>query len=178
MITKERLEHLQKNGATVWQIKNNGEFNIAIPIKLDKVSIKYSKEGIEVKSDVYMLFKVAEAYNQIYFIKYDELTESEQDAEFINKYQGITRTETLSLPSWEEITTNDKYNYYGTSYFEFGDGYRLIVKLPSEDDDCEFIGIDVNGNCELYHWEEATKENYTEACRLAKKLFLGENAND
>ena len=150
MIEKERLEELIKQGATIWK----KEPGCVREIKAEHIPTFWCE------------------YRWDFYCKY--FFETKEDAEFALKYQNITRTETLSLPTWEEVTINDKYNYYGISYFEFGDGYRLFVKLPSEDNDCEFVGIDVNKNCELYHWEEATKENYLEACELCKKIFFGE----
>lgn len=165
MITKERLEELIKQGATIYEAK----YHDTTPVDLSKrevrcISSRYNVVAFEPKPNERWL-------NHKYF---DKLFETKEEAEWYLEFGNIERVERLNLPTWEEIITNNKYNYYGTSYFEFGDDYRLIVKLPNEDDDCEFIGIDINGNCELYNWEEATKENYIEACKMAKKLFLGE----
>lgn len=161
MISKERFEELlnddeQKFYYITTIVDNNSN-----------VLRKEIKEYKNLKEFAYLILSTIDSIEENSF-------ETKLDAEFALRYKQIPKIEYLDLPTFEEITTNDKYNYYGTSYFEFGDGYRLIVKLPSEDDDCEFIGIDVNGNCELYHWEEATKENYLEACRIARKLWLGE----
>lgn len=167
MITKERLEELKKDGAIVWQIKNNEEFNIALPIKLNYVTIKYLEEGIEVKSDVYMLFKISEAYDRIYFIRYDELTEDEEEANFINRYQGITRTETLNLPTWEEIQKRFENNN------KFGG--HLIVEF----DDVQFMVFIGNYSKKFIKLtnqprKSLTKENYLKACEKCRKLFLRE----
>jgi len=169
MITKTRLEELIKQKAVIFYILNNSVALLRLNNSYGISTEEYNREH-NCKPQFYHFY--SGVFQNI--CDADKIFETKEDADFALKYQNITRTETLSLPTWEEITTNDEYNYYGTSYFEFGAGYRLIVKLPSEDDDCEFIGIDVNGNTELYDWEEATKENYLEACRLAKKLFLGE----
>lgn len=165
MITKERLDELKKEGAIVWQIKNNGEFNIALPIKLNYVTIKYLEEGIEVKSDVYMLFKISEAYDRIYFIRYDELTEDEEEANFINRYQGITRTETLSLPTFEEFC---KYEYVD---FLTSKGKHCWLEICLESPTSRFRMAE--GSMFTHIWE-LTKENYIKACEICRKLFLGE----
>ena len=169
MISRERFEELKKETQIVFYILNN---SVSI-LRLDETYGISTEEYNKTHNCKPQLFH---NYNGIFqnICDVEKLFETKEEAEFALKFKRIPKVEYLDLPTFEEITTNDKYNYYGTSYFEFGDGYRLIVKLPSEDDDCEFIGVDVNGNCELYNWEEATKENYIEACRIAKKLFLGE----
>ena len=165
MISRERFEELinddeQKIYYITTIVNESGALDLSSTNRV-------IKEYKNLKEFVYLIMSSIDNFEE-------NLFDNKLDAQFALELSNIKKEEKLALPTFEEITTNDKYNYYGTSDFEFGDGYRLIVKLPSEDDDCEFIGIDVNGNCELYHWEEATKENYFEACKIARELWLGE----
>lgn len=170
MITKSRLEELISKGATIWSKTFTEE--VYLNSRCFLIPITETNEIGKEEITNYMLSVYEdETHTNKYLIT--ELEEDVKKCKWSLKYQHIPRTEELNLPMWEEFITEDKYNYYGTSYFAF-DNYRLIAKLPDEDDDCEFIGIDVDGNTELYHWEEATEENYIKACDLCVKLFKGE----
>lgn len=169
MITKERLQQLIEQGATIYGISKKpfiaGYSSIleVNPINLSIIQFNDKENKIE-DYDTTTLCTIT--YNL------EDLFETELDAKW-DLEMTATRTETLKMPTWEDMTTeNNEYNYYGSSdihYFCF-DNYRLIVCLK---EDCEYISIDVCRNTELYHWEEATKENYTEACKLCLKLFKG-----
>ncbi len=163
MITKERLQQLIEQGATIWAVNFYNK-------DIEKLELNSNLDAVN--AGEFMKYDIKQYY--YFHYSFENLFETKEDAEFALRFKRIQKPpEFLDLPTWEEFITNDKYNYYGSSYFSF-DNYRLIVKLPSEDDDCEFIGIDVDGNTEIYHWEEATKENYLEACEICRKLWLGE----
>lgn len=88
------------------------------------------------------------------------------EKEFKTRYQNITRTETLSLPTWEEFCKAPNLEFYGAKhnhYNLFSDLNWLWLKQV----------VDEDWSFDLY-LERATKENYIEACKLVKKLFLGE----
>lgn len=154
MISREKLEELVKNNGKIYHILEfNGEYVV-------------EKSRIVDFNVIDFLYSILNSSEDIWF-------ETKEDAEFTLKYKNITQVKSISLPTWEEITTDEKYKHFGKSCFEFND-YRLIVSLRDENHDFEYIGIDVNGNCELYNWDEATKENYIKACEICKKLFLGE----
>ena len=165
MIEKSRLEELIKQGATIYEAKY-GKVN---PIDLAKQKVRFISEKMNM---IDFEPSTEEKYlNHKYFHR---LFETRKQAEWALKYQRIPRTEYLDLPTWEELITDDKYKYhYGLSFFDF-DNYRLIACIPTEDDNTEFIGIDVDRNTELYHWDKATEENYEKACDLCVKLFKGE----
>jgi len=92
-----------------------------------------------------------------------DLFETEEEAEWALEFGNITREEKLSLPSWEEIKKGRATFFSDVNHLgfitpldiivinEYDDGSKTLLKTP------------------------LTKENYIEACRLAKKLFLGEN---
>ena len=151
MITKNRLEELIKEGATIYNVDYNS--NSVEPINLLFTTIDGNTRHIKGEED-------------------GTIFETRKQAEWALKYHA-TRIEYLDLPTWEEFITEDKYNCYGILIFIFNN-YRLIAKLPDEDNDTEFIGIE-GGNTELYHWDKATEENYIKACNLCVKLFKGES---
>lgn len=89
---------------------------------------------------------------------------TEEEAEFSLKYQNITRTETLSLPTWEEIQKTHGIVFFRNEC-EFMLQYQPISKK---------IAVYERNNRGDYYLEEATKENYLQACEICRKLFLGE----
>ena len=101
-----------------------------------------------------------------YLYDLEDLFESEEEAEWYLEFGNIERTEKLTLPTWEEVQNDLEKR---------PDGDYVIV----DNDKVTFIyyksnGFEVISNCDNYHYFGSTKENYIEACRLAKKLFLGE----
>jgi hypothetical protein len=145
MITKERLEELIEQEATIYFIYNNN---------VDE------KEGVY-KDD----FILSETYVSIYWntrshqIKYEYLFETKEDAEWYREFGCIERTERLELPTWEESKECDTICCFGDvafDYFVHDNTYGLYQ-------DCRKL-LDL----------EATKENYTLACRKCVELFLGE----
>ena len=97
-----------------------------------------------------------------------KLAEKEREAEWHKEFGSIERTERLELPTWEEISRDLKDVPAGTYVIkEFDDVSLEYIKYNEV-----FIGI-YKGDYEWKEWE-ATKENYTLACRKAKELFLGE----
>ena len=81
------------------------------------------------------------------------------------EFGNITRTETLKLPTWEEIDAGYELEFGNSCLEVYKTGNRILVKT---DKDCY---------SDLYAYifdEPATKENYLEACELCRKLFLGE----
>ena len=94
---------------------------------------------------------------------------TQEEAEFALRYQNITRTEKLSLPTWEElkgkIGEGKAYKiYFNDAQFLFVSSF--IIEVGKYDTNGEQI--------EQYFCEGTHKENYLEACELCRKLFLGE----
>lgn len=161
MITRERLQELIKNNARIFYIINNSQICI---LKLDNsygISVDEYNKANNCKP---MLYHSGYVYQDI--CEAEKCFESKEDAEWWLQYGNITRTETLSLPSWEEAKEK-----MGSVMFYIKTGNILFG--VSDDRTRIFIQSD-----ETLFDKPLTKENYTEACRLAKKLFLGENAND
>ena len=157
MITKERLEELIEQGATIWGVTDY-TYHSSKPYK----RIEYWDLGhmsTFYKNNIDEFFE--NNWNSEFF-------ETKEEAEWHLKFSNITRTETVSLPSWEELNNDLK---------DCPDGEYVIV----DDDKVTFTYHKLKEKSKLTIIEsldaiefDATKENYIKACELAKKLFLGE----
>lgn len=100
----------------------------------------------------------------------EDLFETKEEADWENEFGNITRTETLRLPNWEEFQNIlrkkgrvDIY-FYDTNKQQHALWITMVqICVVDFFSDGSYGGTD----------EPLTKENYTEACRLCKKLFLG-----
>lgn len=163
MISKERLKELINQKAIIYFVYHG---------YVDWKEGKYKND-----------FILCEDYVSIYWttrshqIKYEELFETREDAEWYNEFGNIHRVEKLSLPTWEEFNKIEFYTKTARVIFE-----KTIESYPihpdiEEEQDYEFIQIwelTFDGGDILHYHELATKENYLDACRICKDLFLGE----
>ena len=165
MIIKERLEELIEQGATIYSTdtKMYGLVKwLELENKLER--LEFNKDG-EVK-----LFIIDNGWWHWFNLK--DLYEDLEDVKWHKEFGCIERTERLELPTWEEISSDLKDVPAGTYVIkEFDDVSLEYIKYNEA-----FIGI-YKGDYEWKEWE-ATKENYTLACRKAKELFLKGNVND
>ena len=156
MIEKERLEELIEQGATIYEVKYNNINPVSLANKIRDVYYKNGVIAVEPRPD--------EKYLHHKYFK--RLFETKEDAEFALEFQNITRTETLNLPTWEELNIIDEikiYGEYGKRYIVQVDEYDISIYAS---DGYDFI---------LYKRFERTKKNYIKACTIARKLFLGES---
>ena len=100
----------------------------------------------------------------------EDLFETKEEAEFSLEFQNITRTETLNLPTWEEL--GRKVYTIPNMFWQIAKCSEFILFLQI-DKTLNNSQIILRGNDDTYNWG-LTKENYLEACKIAKKLFLGE----
>lgn len=154
MITKERLEELIQQEATIYNVssmKYVGERKLNNLVWIDENNLCFDKSD----------------YPEIAFL--DKLFETKEEAEWYLEFGNITRVEKLTLPTWEYWQKVSKYGMYAMSFFDKENHYCELQIL-------ETIKVVKWGYGRTVEFENsATKENYTEACRLCKKLFLGEN---
>ena len=171
MITKERLEELIKQGATVYVPDNVWQ-------TIDEIHLErkcYISENGKLCNDKITYEDLPNA-TAMYSIPLEDLFETEEDAEFALKYKRIPRTEYLDLPTWEEFCELDDMFIFYYNEKEYCVDITNDETLESECIEITCHDIDAFGECYSYSIfiEEATKENYIKACRLVKKLFLGE----
>ena len=167
MITKERLEELIEKGATIYLLNDF----YSMEIRFDNVDIR---KGYKIINND-LVFGVN---NPTRIQELDNLYETREEAEWNLKFGNITRTESLSLPSWEEFCDCKYSNEF--TFFANGFEYNLFATVRNKEfgePDTLIIGTnDLKMACgydEIFE-KAYTKENYIKACELAKKLFLGE----
>ena len=164
MISKERLQELIKQGATIYAVNS---------YKKDVEEWELNCNLDAVNAGEFMKYDTEQWFYHHY--SFDNLFETKEDAEWQLEFGNIQRTETLSLPTWEEFCELDDMFIFYYNEKEYCVG-RTNETLESECIGITCHDIDAFGECYSYSIfiEEATKENYIKACRLVKKLFLGE----
>ena len=149
-ITKERLDELIKEGATVYSLDKQVKYPIPIFLK--------DGENVVVNDN--------ELVNSVRVIdKIENLYETQKEAKWHLKYHA-TRIEELNLPYWTDIVRHKDDDVYKIASFRTKNGnkYNLLFK---------------KGDLSLWNVREsrviwvylATEENYTKLCDLCVKLF-------
>lgn len=169
MITKEQFYSIQFN---------KGKFYFVNWHKNEVVEQDYLKATLFCDIDNEVVHFRNNDNELIWKIKLDNLFETKEDAEWELEFSNITRTETLSLPTWEEFCGCKCSNEF--TFFANGFEYNLFATVRNKEcgePDTLIIGINnlkmACGYDEIFE-KPLTKETYIEACKLAKKLFLGE----
>ena len=156
MITKERLEELIEQGATIWTINKSRNIN---PVKTNKTC--------EIQRQY--LMKEGQIYSYI-----EQTFETEEDAKWFAEFGCIERTERLELPNWEEFEKTKisvKFRNKETKYSMY-----VFVKNKNTNN-CRIIIYADDGKQDWMVFEKPlTKENYSLACRKCKELFLGKDS--
>lgn len=169
-ISKERLEELIEQGATVWH-DDYGEIN------LDKKSCEICElqtlNGNHIGWVLYFAYEYENVENHTE-VNIEHLEEDVETAKW-HYEMDCQRIEYLNLPTWEKVEEMRKTKSY-KGYFtvtSFCKPNRDKVEISSFSEDRKRI---IFVNVELGHsWNfPYTKDGYLSACRLAKKLFLGE----
>lgn len=153
MIEKNRLEELIKQGATIWT-----NYCGLYPIDLRNKEINIDKTYNEFLNLDNSAWGRSVNFNYLY--------ETEEDAKFASKFQNIKRVETLNLPFWEDIINKKLHKIYFSSKI----GGTFIMEIEEN----IFI-YEVGCFPHFIFNKKTTKENYFEACKEAKRLFLGES---
>lgn len=157
MITKERLEELIEQGATVCNAYKDWD------------NVWHCRFGNVVQEENHLLFKENGSSLSVIMHDTNNLYETKEQAEWEWEFGCIERTERLELPTWEEFKNKKTKHvcFMGKDTFCFFELYEDKQKnrLILLDHDCDYE----------YFNEELTKENYTTACGLCKEFFLGEN---
>lgn len=152
MISKERLEELIKQGATIYTTYGGYISEINLHNKYDYVTDNYLFEADMVAGEV--------GYRKYPF---NMLFETEEDAKWFAEFGCVERTEKLELPTWEMFDEEKSVWFVDKSQNQCCLYYLNVANK---------IFIIVSG--EVIEIGDFTKENYTIACRKAKEVFLGE----
>lgn len=170
MITRERLEKLIKQEATIW-VKN--QYCNAYDVELsnyDYVAITDNKESL-----MFLDYSIQEDNPESVLVDYlENLYETKEDAEWASI--AIYRTEIFDPPACEEIQYTKNYFIYKFSIKDNYDFFGRIAIL--KDYNIKVSGLVQGVLFEEYFNEAASKENYIKACTIARKLFLGESVDE
>ena len=158
MISKERLEELIEQRATIYEAKYHKINSVDLSKrKLDFISSKYNMVRFEPMPNEKWLHH-----------KYlDKLFETEEDARW-ELEMTATRMETLKLPTWEEFEKNKRF------IFTSADHTWYEISIFKKKIFWSFAADEYWDDYEDWKPVEATKENYIKACKLCLKLFKGE----
>ena len=148
MITKERLEELIKQGTTIYEAKYHNINPVDLSRKIRCINYRYGMIEFEpLPKEKYLHHK---------YLK--NLFETKEEAKWYLDFGNITRTETLSLLSWEEFFNSGKSIVFRDAYGDIQELKQYNREIYINKQYCGFL----------------TKENYIKACEICKKLFLGE----
>lgn len=154
---KKTLQKKIESGDTVWA------FSWTAGFKKEIVEINLQENEPEAK------------FNLLYFWdkdliehRYDleSIFATKEEAEWQLEFGNITRTEKLELPTWEQFKKTTCFDFVGIDWTFYELHNRRRNKLQ----------LDYSYDNDYYRPEKEWKltyENYLEACRLCKKLFLG-----
>ena len=160
MISKERLEELIEQGATIYWIYGKS---------IEKKTLKHKYHSFFICDNELNEYN-AKQYIGIWKHKLSKLFETKEEAEWHKEFGCIERTEKLYLPPFEEVF-NDLQGRTGEFVIADPSEFSFAIKKSFSDQ------ILLKTMYEKYNWN-FTKENYTLACRKAKELFLKGNVND
>ena len=162
MISKQRLTELIEQGATIW-----------CPYYM------FDEEGIQLDNKDYIDGEILYVVNEVWKdnfrkqpLKLEYLFETEEDARW-ELEMTATRTETLRLPTWEEVK-NKKFHF---SYLINVKGLYLYINIYNFTKKFE---IYCNHGVYSYDYkfnrtfDLRDKEQYKTACKLCLRLFKGE----
>lgn len=162
MISKERLEELMRNCAVIYGI----EFDKIESYDLSDEDICISPA--EFRDYGLRIFNSLGYWNDV---RFENLFESKEEAEWYKEFGNITRTERLGLPTWEIINKEFKdINKFGS--YAIIDTAGVYMDIFVDNYKNKFIVLTTQPRMLL------TKENYTLACRKCKELFLGGSDGD
>lgn len=154
MITKERLEELIKQCATIYKIRDKTicEYHLSLYNYIENNELMYQNITIY--------------YGTSWVGKLEDLFETEEDVRW-ELEMTATRTETLKMPKWEEFKKNKRFIFIGANHT----WYAISISRKKI-----FLNIHYEDWTDYEDWKpiEATKENYIEACKLCLRLFRGE----
>lgn len=172
MITKERLQELINQKATIWH-DDFGEIKLSEKCEiLDTFGFDYKHQPIE--GSILRFYYIYD--NQPHFDDYD-ITELEEDVEKARWHYEIdaTRRELFSPPTWKEMLENPiVYRHYSKNGIEIELCIGETV-APDGRKTKPFVRVDYGYKSRYF---EKSKKGWLKACELARNLFLGVDTNE
>ena len=164
MISKERLEELIEQGATIYEVK----YNNINPVSLtNKIRCIYYKNGV-------IAFEPRPDEKYLHHKYFKNLFETEEEAVWQKEFGCIEMSIKLDLPKWEDIEKDNNFHYIRN--YQINKNFSFFIEIY------KFANvIKISGNYGILKTDkkfdemwDLTKESYLLACRKAKELFLGE----
>lgn len=174
MISKERLEELIEQGATIYTsgYRESCCFKNEIIVDLTKLDYFNKTKTYSIKDfgggDFVLLTGYTCDNGCDEYLTPDELFETQEEAEWHKEFGCILKIERLWFPTWESVYNDLKDYKDGDFYILDNDHFSFVYNK------CYITPqLFLYTRNEKFNWN-ANKENYYEACKLAKKIFLGE----
>ena len=173
MITRERLEELIKQEATIWA-DDYGEIQLCDKSEVcDTIAFTGNhqiQEGYCLSGFVYNNEFISDN------IEPDGLEEDVEKGEWEYEMHA-SRIERFRPPTYEEMIKEPRCLDCWTKEFVVMDNDKLIgIAFIGVDFDCEIVSVEMGSD--KYFVEQLTKDNYIKACTIARKLFLGESVDE
>ena len=153
MITKERLEQLIEQGATVWRSMCG-----------DIHKIRLDKRYFFCDDNKLCWHTIAKLMPRL-FVDFEYLFETKEDAEWYVKYGKVTKTETISFPTYEKIM-QDLEGKIGTYTIIDASNVLLEVNLGRHYVDQIYLYTKED----KFNWN-LSKEGYEQACEMCVREF-------
>ena len=163
-MTKERLEELIKQGATIW----SSGFNEELKLNPKNCKIEKQKWLTEPEPKLYLVVKEDEEHYPTYCL--DNLREDVDRVKWEHDMY-TERTERFEPPMWEDIEDRYEFDFMN----DCGD-YKfnvikscmieIIIHRKADEPTCFEWLFDVGEY-------DCTKENYEKACGIVRDLFKG-----
>ena len=172
MISKERLQELINEGATIWYYEYE-PFIAGYSSIIHICSVNLSSDCSIKDNTLYDAQASFEDHNYDVLIgKLTDLFETRKEAEWQLKYHA-TRIEELNLPTWEEFIKEDNTVI---SFWKNGHKITLYKYIKNKrTNNITIMVLDDMADCACWKFKKpATEENYIKACDLCLKLFKGE----
>ena len=167
MISKEKIKNLFDKNIPIYGI----DYRRCLQPDIVKIPVRNLRYCPSNDNYQYLSSKDGDCY--LYEFFNEDLYETQEDAEFAKEFKNIEHTETLDLPLFDNLPENFDISFVRFDkemdcwiiyelYIEFNEICILFRDVTEEASDCIFR-------------EPLTKENYLEACKISKNLFLGNN---
>lgn len=164
MISKERLEELIKQGATIWDCEV-----CEIRLVEDSKHIVNLHDNYLYIADYLTNIAQTSSWWEDCTMGFDDLFETKEEAEWCKEFSCIKRTDKLELPEWNSFDNTI------TLFTSKAGRMCMIQAFIKKESNLGYIEV-VEGNRIVFSSNQYTKEEYIKACRHAKSLFLGVNS--
>ena len=168
MISKERLQKLIKQEATIW-VEN--QYCNAYAVELSHyyyVAITDNKESL-----MFLDYSIQEDDPESVLIDYlENLYETKEDAEWASI--ATYRTEIFDPPVWEDFLEKKDYIFLSKSHKEMT--IRSGASVFDNGTTRKYVAVE--NDFERFYTGDLTKDDYIKACTIARKLFLGESIEE